>query len=172
MDVRQFLSTLALTFDHSLAATRVEIYVEKLSPIPSHLWPRIEKEITRSCKRFPSIAEIFVAAQECSWRENDGSGRPHTWQVTDCRLCEGSGMCAVWYEHSFERRPTGTVELFDMKWIEPYQTSGRPIGNDKPEPVRYFFRCSCPAGEKPNGMTGLPRWDSERPHEHIERMAS
>ncbi len=172
MDVRHFLSTLALTFDYSLAATRVEIYVEKLSPIPPHLWPRIEKEITRTCRRFPSIAEIFVAAQECSWREMDGADRPHVWQPTDCRSCGGSGMCAAWYEHTIERRPGGAVECFDLKWIEPYAESGKPKAKTEPTLIRKFFRCACPAGEKPSGMTGLPRWDAERPREHIERMTS
>ncbi len=146
MDARQFLKLIQETFDRTQSGMQEMVYLDKLSVIPDSYWPKIEKEITRTCKRFPSIAEVFTAAQECGWQEENTRYAHHVWEPTDCPWCAGSGLMAVFWSQEMELSDGGRFQVLKIHYLMPYHKSGTYWAQRDHDDIREAYRCECPAG--------------------------
>lgn len=169
MDVRDFIRAIETTYGRELKDMQRLSFIEKLDVIPDDLWIRIEKEVTRTCKHLPSIAEIFTAAQECGWRERTSEFRPHAWKPTDCRLCDGSGLLAAFWSQEFSKPEVGPeTQCLRLHYVMPYHSSGEYGSRKDHDDIRAVYRCSCSAGQVDTLPRGVPIWRQDMP-QVIER---
>lgn len=168
MDVRQMLNLIEITFDKPMKETQRMVYLDKLSVIPDRMWPRIEQEITETCKRFPSLAEVFMAAKECGWQRETNEYKPHVWTPTDCQLCKGSGLVAAFWSQEFEITEQNKAQILRLHYVLPYHDSAEYNGRKDHDDVRAVYRCFCDAGAAETLSSGIPRWRENMP-ETIKR---
>jgi hypothetical protein len=127
---------------------------------------RLMDAVKENCKFYPAtIAELAEAARIAGIQaRRQSDSRPHEWSETDCQLCAGSGLTAVWWQQSFDFRSDGSrQQTLQIHYVEPYQKSSAYWRRQDHDDVRTVWLCSCPAGAAETLPRGIPRWDSGKP---------
>lgn len=137
---------------------QIALYQVKLSRFSDRQLSKIFEYLTENVKFFPRLPDIFEAANVCLAKKIS-EHKPHTWTPTECRLCGGSGQLAVFYEQLFD--PENGKRELRLQRIMQYEAS-EPTTRTHDEWTRYYFRCSCDAGNGSTLEKGLPRWSGEK----------
>ncbi len=159
MNSEQFLDRCSMMWPAKpLNADQKVLYLDKLRRFDSQILDRVYEHLAENSKYFPKVADVFESARHCGLLEKPQEHRPHRWQPTECRLCGGSGQLAVFYEQLFD--PSHEKRELRLQRIMQYESS--PATARQHDWTRYYFRCSCPAGDVPTLPKGIPRWSTEQ----------
>ncbi len=148
-------------FGQRLPQLQSEFLVKKMSRFSESQLQQIYEKALETCKylfarKANPIAQLFDVAAELGFvSKPTAEFKPHAWQGTDCRLCAGSGMIAVFFE------PYLTTE----KKLERRITRMMPYAGLNTTDYQYehlneycsMSRCSCSAGDADTLPRGWPK---------------
>lgn len=165
MSPNEFIRQIERTWDRELEADQALIYLRKLERFSDAELQAIFDRVIESSKYMPRIADIYSAATDLEMLAKpaaDGS-KSHTWERTDCKLCEGEGRLNVIMQTTYgEATASGRDKTVRFADLGPYSDK-KWIGYPWQEGFNsYIFRCSCEAGEAETIPKAWPRWDPDR----------
>lgn len=165
MRAEDFITECEGIFDKQLKPAQIPIYKDKLRRFSPQQLLEILNKVLEEAKYFPKVSEIYKAAQELGFLQQDRDDfRAHRWRASDCRLCKGEGrLCVTWLVTS-EIQNEQRVEVHALSRIIPYVEScdSKAFTLQKGE-FRSLFRCSCLAGEAVTIPKSWPQWSRNIP---------
>lgn len=139
------------------------VYREKLAPFSEEQLTKLFDAVLENCKFFPKIADIYEQAKLLGFTERRIEYKPHVWTATDCHLCGGSGLVAVFWAQEFEVTGESKAQILRLHYIQPYHTSGAYARQGDHDDVRVVYRCQCVCGASETLERGIPRWRADMP---------
>lgn len=162
MTEEEVLTKLEEAYAREYTPEQRRLFIVRLSKYSYVQLTQLFNTVASVSKRLPILADLIGCAIDLGFDAKQYKRRrAHSWQKSDCPLCEGEGILSAFFDFVLEQQwETGKRRKYAILKVLVRASSEKAM--ERPGEYEFNYRCSCPAGRSMTLSKIWPIWNNPK----------